>query len=208
MIFGNLVDRAARRPSGLLGYLLYRFPLGHRPGFDLVLDRLPPEADDRIAEIGCGGGVFMRRALMSGCQGLAIDHSPDMVNNASRLNHHAVKSGRLEVLHGDAAQLPASDSSFDKAYCLNAFFFFPDPEASIAEMARILKPGGRLALVTSPPEFEPQIARFSKRMASSMRFDAIETLDDWMRTAGLETEEMKTTPNAGNLIIARKGAVA
>lgn len=208
MIFGNLVDRAARRPSGLLGYLLYRFPLGHRPGFDLVLDRLPPEADDRIAEIGCGGGVFMRRALMSGCQGLAIDHSPDMVNNASRLNHHEVKSGRLEVLHGDAAQLPASDSSFDKAYCLNAFFFFPDPQASIAEMARILKPGGRLALVTSPPEFEPQIARFSKRMASSMRFDAIETLDDWMRTAGLETEEMKTTPNAGNLIIARKGAVA
>lgn len=204
MIFSNLVDRAARRPSGVLGYLLYRFPLGHKPGFDLVLDRLPPRSGDRIAEIGCGGGVFMRRALMSGCHGLAVDHSPDMVANASRLNRHAVNSGRLSVLIGDAAKLPAADSSCDKVYCLNAFFFFPDPHAAIAEMARIMKPGGRLALVTAPPEFEPQIARFSKRMASSMRFDTLETLGEWMGTAGLVTEEMAAASNAGNLVIARK----
>jgi len=207
MIFGNLVDRAARRPSGMLGYLLYRFPLGHKPGFDLVLDRLPPQAEDRIAEIGCGGGVFMGRALKSGCRALAIDHSPDMVANATRLNRSAVQSGRLAVLQGDAAQLPAGDGSFDKAYCLNAFFFFPDPQKSIAEMARILKPGGRLALVTSPPEFERHIARFSKRMASSMRFDSLETLGAWMQAAGFVTEEMRAVPNAGNLVIARKETV-
>jgi ubiquinone/menaquinone biosynthesis C-methylase UbiE len=204
MIFGNLVDRAARRPSGVLGYLLYRFPIGHKPGFDLVLERLPPTSDDRIAEIGCGGGVFIRRALTSGCQGLAVDHSPDMVANATRLNHNAVTSGRLAVVLGDAARLPASSASFDKVYCLNAFFFFPDPQASIAEMARILKPGGHLALVTSPPEFEPQIARFSKRMAASMRFDTLETIDGWMRVAGLQTDEMRSVPSAGNLVIARK----
>jgi ubiquinone/menaquinone biosynthesis C-methylase UbiE len=207
MIFGNLVDRAARRPSGILGYLLYRFPLGHKPGFNLVLDQLPPRAADSIAEIGCGGGVFMRRALKSGCRGLAVDHSLDMVANATRLNRSAVKSGRLAVLLGDAAQLPADDGSFDKAYCLNAFFFFPDPQKSIAEMARILKPGGRLALVTSPPEFERHIARFSRRMASSMRFDSLDTLDAWMKAAGLITEEMRTVPNAGNLVIARKETV-
>lgn len=204
MIFGNLVDRVARRPSGMLGYLLYRFPLGHKPGFDIVLGRLPPQTDDRIAEIGCGGGVFMRRALMSGCRGLAIDHSPDMVANAKRLNRYAVDAGRLAVVVGDAARLPADDASFDKVYCLNAFFFFPNPQASIAEMARILKPGGRLALVTSPPEFKTHIARFSKRMASSMRFDTLETLDMWIQAAGLVTEEMKAAPSAGNLVIARK----
>jgi ubiquinone/menaquinone biosynthesis C-methylase UbiE len=208
MIFGNLVDRAARRPSGVLGYLLYRFPLGHKPGFDLVLDRLPPRSGDRIAEIGCGGGVFMRRALMTGCEGLAIDHSPDMVANASRLNHHAINSGRLTISLADAAKIAAADGEFDKAYCLNAFFFFPEPAKSIAEMARILKPGGRLALLTSPPEFEPHIARFSKRMASSMRFDTLETLDRWMQAVGLVTEEMKAVPNAGNLIIARKDSSA
>ncbi|GAA4159825.1 hypothetical protein [Shinella granuli] len=39
----TMVDRIARRPGGLLGYLLYRFPLGHKIGFDLALRRLPPE---------------------------------------------------------------------------------------------------------------------------------------------------------------------
>lgn len=208
MIFSDLVDRVARRPSGMLGYLLYRFPLGHKPGFDLVLETLPPHVDDRIVEIGCGGGVFMRRALKSGCEALAIDHSPDMIANAGRLNRHAVNSARLKVVVGDATSLPTGNDVFDKAYCLNAFFFFPDPEASIAEMARVLKPGGRLALVTSPPEFEPQIARFSKRMASSMRFDTLQTLDEWMRSAGLVTEEMTVAPNAGNLVIARKEKMA
>jgi ubiquinone/menaquinone biosynthesis C-methylase UbiE len=150
----------------------------------------------------------MRRALKSGCHGLAIDHSPDMVANAARLNRHAVSSGRLTVLPGDAASLPAGDGGFDKAYCLNAFFFFPDPQASIAEMARVLKPGGQIALVTSPPEFRAQIARFSKTMAESMRFDMLETLDRWMREAGLVVEEMTVAPNAGNLVIARKASAA
>lgn len=204
MFFGNLVDRIARRPSGMLGYLFYRFPIGHKPGFDLVLKHLAPRSEDHIAEIGCGGGVFMRRALTSGCQALGIDHSPDMVADTRRLNRRAIDEGRLTVEIGDAANLPADDACFDKVYCLNAFFFFPDPQKSLLEMARILKPGGRLALVTAPPEFEPQIARFSKSMAASMRFDTLATLDGWMEAAGLRPDESRTAPKAGNLVIATK----
>lgn len=206
MIFSNLVDRIARRPSGMLGYLFYRFPLGHKPGFDLVLKTLPPQADDTIAEVGCGGGVFMRRALASGCHALGIDHSPDMIADTSRLNRTAIEDGRLKVELGDAANLPAKDATFDKVYCLNAFFFFPDPEKSLAEMARILKPGGQLALVTAPPEFKAQIARFSSSMADSMRFDTLETLNQWMVAAGMQPKESRTVPQAGNLVIATKEA--
>lgn len=206
MIFSNLVDRIARRPSGMLGYLFYRFPLGHKPGFDLVLKTLPPQADDHIAEVGCGGGVFMRRALASGCQALGVDHSPDMIADTTRLNRRAIENGRLKVELGDAASLPAKDANFDKVYCLNAFFFFPDPEQSLAEMARILKPGGQLALVTAPPEFRAQIARFSSSMADSMRFDTLETLNRWMVAASLQPKESRTVPQAGNLVIAIKEA--
>lgn len=206
MFFGNLVDRIARRPSGMLGYLFYRFPIGHKPGFDLVLQHLPPGREDRIAEIGCGGGVFIRRALASGCHALGVDHSHDMIANTSALNRRAIEQGRLTVKIGDAANLPVESAAFDKAYCLNAFFFFPDPEKSLAEMARILKPGGRLALVTAPPEFEPHIARFSKSMAESMRFDTLETLNGWMTAAGLRPDNSRTVPQAGNLVIATKVA--
>jgi SAM-dependent methyltransferase len=203
-LFGNLVDRIARRPSGLLGYLFYRFPLGHKPGFDLALDCVPPARSDTIIEVGCGGGVFMRRALASGCTAIAIDHSADMVANTLRLSAGAARHGRLTAFQADAAKLPVADCCADKVYCLNAFFFFPEPAASIAEMARVLKPGGTLCLITSPPEFRDQIAKFSRSMADSMRFDTPDTLSDWARQAGLEPIDTRQASNAGFLFIARK----
>lgn len=204
----TMVDRIARRPGGLLGYLLYRFPLGHKIGFDLALRRLPPERNDLVLEVGCGGGVFLRRLLKSGCRAVAIDHSPDMVANSGRLNAGALAGGRLTLHEADAAALPVASGTIDKVYCLNAFFFFPQPSESLKEMARVLKPGGRLALVTSPPAFRRQIARVSASMAETMRFDEPETLARWARDAGLVPVETRDVAGAGYLFIATREEVA
>lgn len=204
----TMVDRIARRPGGLLGYLLYRFPLGHRPGFDLALRQLPPEESDLVLEVGCGGGVFLRRLLKSGCRAVAIDHSPDMIDNSGRLNARALAEGRLTLHEADAAALPVASGTIDKVYCLNAFFFFPEPSESLREMARVLKPGGRLALITSPPAFRKQIARVSASMAETMRFDEPETLARWAHEAGLMPVETREVASAGILFIARKEDMA
>lgn len=200
----TMVDRIARRPGGLLGYLLYRFPIGHKPGFDLALNHLPPEKDDLVLEVGCGGGVFLRRLLKSGCRAIAIDHSADMIANSAKLNALPIAKGRLELHQADAATLPVADGMVDKAYCLNAFFFFPQPAESLMEMARALKPEGRLALITSPPAFRPQIEKFSRNMADNMRFDTPETLARWAEEAGLTPIETREVANAGYLFVARK----
>ncbi len=199
-----MVDRIARRPAGLLGYLLYRFPFGHKAGFDLALRQLPPEKSDLVLEVGCGGGVFLRRLLSGGCRAIAIDHSVDMVANTGRLNVQALREGRLTLHEADATALPVVDSAVDKVYCLNAFFFFPEPLESLKEMARVLKPGGRLALITAPPAFRKQIARFSPRMAENMRFDAPETMIEWAHAAGLTPVETSEVASAGFLFIASK----
>jgi ubiquinone/menaquinone biosynthesis C-methylase UbiE len=204
LLSSAMVDRIARRPGGLLGYLFYRFPFGHKAGFDLALDHLPPNVGDTVVEVGCGGGVFLRRLLASGCHAVGIDHSPDMISATARLNRRAVKEGRLSLHQADAASLPLPDSSADKVFCLNAFFFFPKPEESLREMARVLKPGGTLALVTAPPEFEAQITRFSRSMATSMRFDAPDTLADWAKKVGLSAIETARVPGAGILFTAGK----
>lgn len=200
----RMVDRLARRPHGLLGRLLYRFPVGHQPGFDLVLARMKPEASDTIAEVGCGGGVFLRQALRSGCRAMALDHSPAMVEATASLNADAVRQKRLEVVQGEAGALPMADASIDKVYCLNAFFFFPEPQAALAEMARVLKPGGTVAIITAPPEWREKIARIFGRMAQAMRFDEAVTLTAWAGEAGLEPVDVVSAPNAGFLFIARK----
>ncbi|MEJ5083595.1 MULTISPECIES: class I SAM-dependent methyltransferase [unclassified Ochrobactrum] len=200
----KLVDRIARKPHGLLGRLLYRFPLAHKPGFDLVLTKAAPDADDTIVEVGCGGGVFMRRALTSGCRAVAVDHSQAMVDATARLNRAAVRAGRLDVVQADASQLPLLTATADKIYCLNAFFFFPDPEAALREMARVLKPDGILALVTAPPEMRDDIGGYFSRMAQSMQFYSQTMLSDMVLAAGLEPIEILQVPKAGLLMLARK----
>ncbi|MFE3835937.1 class I SAM-dependent methyltransferase [Pseudogemmobacter sonorensis] len=144
----GFVDRVARRPSGWLGRLIYRYPLGEKPCFDLALRELGPRAGDHILEVGCGGGVFLRRALTSGCRATGGNHSPDMLAASTRLNARALRERRLVLHRADAAALPVTKDAFDKAYCLNAFFFFPDPHEAVREMAR---PCGRAAPWPSSP---------------------------------------------------------
>ncbi len=200
----RLVDRIARRPHGLLGRLLYRFPIGHKPGFDLALSRAWPKQEDHIIEVGCGGGVFIRRALRSGCRATAFDHSDAMVDATRRLNADAVRTGRLQVIKADASELPVGDCIADKVYCLNAFFFFPAPQAALREMARVLKPDGVLVIVTTPPDMREQIRGYFNRMAQSMKFYSGDMLCELAQAAGLEPKEIVQSPKAGILLLAEK----
>jgi ubiquinone/menaquinone biosynthesis C-methylase UbiE len=79
-----------------------------------------------------------------------IDLSHAMVRAAARRNARAIRMGRAEVQRGDVADLPCADHSFDKVLSIHTLYFWTDPERAIAEIARVLKPGGRLGLTFSP----------------------------------------------------------
>lgn len=185
----------ARKPSGFLGRLLYRYPIGHKPGFDLVLEKKPPASTDKIVELGCGGGVFMSRALASGCNAVGIDYSSDMVYSTSTLNADAVKDGRLEVIEADVTKLPLEDASVDKVYTLNAFFFFPKPETTLSEIARVLKPGGWVVISSAAPGMKDSVEKFSVSMAEAMRFDNPDTVTEWGDAVGLTTTDVEFIGN-------------
>jgi len=97
--FGDgLTDRRARRPSGAQARRTYRAPLHHYPNFGVILQELDLRPEDRLLEVGCGGGAFLKEALRSGCRASAIDHSETMVALAREENAAAVADGRLDVL--------------------------------------------------------------------------------------------------------------
>jgi SAM-dependent methyltransferase len=144
-------DRRARRPGGLRARETYSDPVYHWPNFWLILDRIALKSEDRLLEVGCGGGAFLRKALETGCSATGIDHSPEMVSLARRLNAKAVRSGRLTVKLGDAGQLPVASSEFTCCVSTGAIGFFPDTLAALKEMYRALTPGGRLAVFASTP---------------------------------------------------------
>jgi SAM-dependent methyltransferase len=144
----RLTDRMARRPHGRRARTIYGTQDVHSFLWEPVLAALALERDDRLLDVGCGGGVFLRRALETGCAGAGLDHSRDMVRLARRTLGDAAP-----ITQGKAEAMPFADGSFTAVSCLVAFFFFPDPVAALREMRRVLEPSrGRVAIMTTAPE--------------------------------------------------------
>ena len=151
----RLTDKLFRRPGGWVARSFYREAKPHQEAFRETLAALSLGPEDRLLEVGCGGGIFLEWALATGCAARAIDHSAEMLALASRRNAPAITAGRLELRDADAGDLPFADGEFTAAATINAFFFFDAPQAVLAEVHRTLAPGGRIAIhtVATAPSF-------------------------------------------------------
>jgi ubiquinone/menaquinone biosynthesis C-methylase UbiE len=146
----RMTNRVARRPSGRRARAVYGADDVHSFAWEPVLGALQLTPEDVLLDVGCGGGVFLRRALQTGCRAVGLDHSRDMVRLARQTT-----GGDARVVHGSAERLPFEDGEFTAISCLVAFFFFPDPVAVLREFRRVLEPErGRAAVFTTPPEMK------------------------------------------------------
>ncbi len=101
-----------------------------------------------VLDVACGTGVVARAAReVVGPDGrvVGVDLNPAMLDVARDARPD------LEWVHGDAEDLPFADAEFDVALCQSALFFFADPGRAVAEMARVVIPGGVVALQTYAP---------------------------------------------------------
>ena len=111
-----------------------------RSAGDAFLDWLAPAAGLRWVDVGCGNGAFTQ-LLLDRCaprEVLGIDPSEEQLAFARRRLAHAPAQWRL----GDAMALPCPDGAFDAAVMALVIFFVPDPAKGVAEMARVVRPGG------------------------------------------------------------------
>jgi SAM-dependent methyltransferase len=111
-------------------------------------DRLGLEPGHRILDVACGPGNFTEFfAGVVGESGLAVglDASPTMLAQAVRDN----SVGQVAYVHGDAAALPFADASFDAVSCFAALYLMSEPYVALEEAVRVLRPGGRIAILTS-----------------------------------------------------------
>jgi SAM-dependent methyltransferase len=177
--FERFVDITARRPSGDAGAAHYRDPQEHEESFAIALEALRLRREDRYLELCFGGGQVLERALATVRSAAGIDHSPDMLALARSRNAEALAAGRLELAEGDVHELPWSDAEFTCAACLNAFFFIERPADFLAEVRRVLAPGGRFVLVTarsaaeaSAGPWNPALRRYEPAALRALLLDA------------------------------------
>lgn len=107
---------------------------------------------DRVIELGCGPGVALAALATRAIRGLVVgvDHSQVMIRQARRRNRAAIRAGRVRLVHAPVESLSIGDGPFDAALAVNTVGMWPDPTARLREIGRLLRPGGRIALVSQP----------------------------------------------------------
>src|SRR5215216_3194760 len=150
-VVGRLV-RQAHKPTGpagrATGWMMGRRSSNVRRN-RWAVDLLAVEPTDRVLELGCGPGVAIAALASRASRGLVVgvDHSQVMIGQARRRNAAGIRAGRVRLIQTPVERLSISDGPFNAALAVNTVGMWPDPTARLRELARLLRPGGRIALV-------------------------------------------------------------
>lgn len=107
-------------------------------------------AGETVLDVACGTGVVALTAALRGAHVKGLDLAPALLADARR--NAAIVDAAIDFSEGDVEALPYADASFDVVLSQFGHMFAPRPERAIAEMLRVLRPGGRIAFSTWPPE--------------------------------------------------------
>lgn len=157
----------------------------------------------RVLDVACGTGIVARTAadrLGPHPTVVGLDLNDAMLTVAGRLRPD------IEWQQGDAAQLPFADGSFDVVLCQSGLMFFPDVPQALREMARVVVPGGTVAVqVWDRREAQPAYAPFIEVAARHAGPEAIDLLSTYfsrgdlgelsilLASAGLEVTATRTS---------------
>ena len=142
------------------------------PAARALVEWAAPLPGDSVLDLGCGTGAAARAAAQkAGTSGrvVGVDVNAGMIGVARSLP--PVPGAALEWQEGSADALPLTDHSMDRVLCAQTLQFLPDRPAALAEVARILKPGGRLAVslwsdLRESPYFQALIDAISKHVGA------------------------------------------
>lgn len=117
-----------------------------------VVSVLDVQPTDRVLEVGFGPGIAVAEIARRATRGqvYGIDHSAVMVAQAARRNAAAVRGHRVHLTHASVDRLPSFTDPLDAVLAVNNVGFWPDPVAGLGELRGLLRPGGRIALVSQP----------------------------------------------------------
>ncbi len=144
------------RPHGVVGrgvaLLLNR---GNRQAVAGAVDAADVAAGNIVADIGFGGGLGLELLLQRvGPQGKVhgVEIAEDMLARARARFSTQIAAGSLTLANGSLTELPLAEKSLEAAITVNTVYFVPDLDACCAELARVVRPGGRAVLGIGDPD--------------------------------------------------------
>jgi ArsR family transcriptional regulator len=150
----------------------------------------------RVLDLGTGTGHLLPALRGLADHVVALDQTPAMLAGAARRERDAGGGeGAVDLLAGDAMALPLTDASLDAAFASHVLRHVPQPARAVAEMARVLRPGGACVLIDFCPHQQEWLRE--ERAHLWLGF-AREELEAWARPAGLALLGYRTVHPSGN----------
>ena len=162
-----------------------------------LVERVDVRAGERVLDVACGTGNATIPAAEAGANVVGLDLTPELLEDGRR---RATEAGvEIEWVEGDAEALPFEDATFDVVLSTFGVMFAPRHEVAAAELARVLRPGGRLGLCNWTPEGE--IGDFFETVAGHapppaggeppVRWGSEEYVTALFQGAGIELEQAR-----------------
>ena len=158
-----------------------------------VLARMPVEAGDTVLDLGCGSGYAARalRDAKGAGRAYGLDGSPEMARNARGYTDDA----DVGFLVGDFDELPFADDSVDHAFSMEAFYYAADPDHTLDELARILRPGGTFYCAVNYYEENVHSHDWQENIEVGMTRWSRAEYREAFRDAGLHVAEQDNVPD-------------
>lgn len=205
----RFIAEQARHAKGPLGRLIAFIMARETWAENLrAIDALQIRPTDHILDIGCGHGRALGALAARAPRGCAVGADPSdlMAHIAVERNRALVKAGRAKVVVATANDLPFAEATFDGAVCVHVLYFWKDLQSSFREMARVLKPRAKLALVFRSTQHAAAVQSFPPDV---YRFPELEAVEAALAEAGFVVTTRAGEQEAGaraHLLIATRSA--
>ncbi|KAJ8370373.1 hypothetical protein SKAU_G00104010 [Synaphobranchus kaupii] len=151
MLANKIRQQLGRPTQSLVGWLVKKFLTRNNRVLEENAVRLCGiQPDDTVLEVGFGPGLGLEAAasILSGPRGklFGVDYSEFMYKVASERVKGLITSGKVTLHHSSVEAMPLPDSSVDKVFHCNCYYFWPDLTAGTAEIHRVMKPGGLMVV--------------------------------------------------------------
>jgi len=159
---------------------------GSRFTTDAMLGLIPSHWT--LADLGCGSGILSAQISPFIKQVIGIDNSEPMLIAAQQRTEHATN---IDLRKGELTALPINDNAVDATLCIIVLSYIKDAQSAIAEMARVLKPGGRAVVVDLLAHNRDPFRRQMGQVHSGFTID---TMTDYFEQAGFSGAHCRPLP--------------